>query len=657
MKQFCFLRLQRTFYSLAIIYFSFFAPVLCYGGTDERILFFHSDIKVHKDSSLTVTETIKVRSTGSQIKHGIYRDFPTKYKDRFGNNYVVGFDVLEILRDGNSEAYYFKELSNGKRVYIGKKDVFLSTGEYTYTIVYNTNRQLGFFEDHDELYWNVTGNGWVFPIDEAGATVDLPLEIPKDNISVAAYTGPKGSKNKDFNTSADDFGNIVFTTTKPLNSYEGLTIVVSWPKGFITEPTIKIKLQYFIKDNLSLIFGIIGIVIILIYYIFIWFIVGKDPAKGTIIPLYNSPRNLSPAVIRYITKMGYDNKVFSSAIINMAVKGFLSISEKDGVYTIIKNKPDETVLTPEEKKIANKLLGSSNKIELKPENHSRIRSSIESVKNLLKISFEKTYFFTNRQYFLTGLILSIIALAISGILEPIRKGDFNNIPTFVFMSLWLTIWGIGVIFLLLHVINSWKEVIFGRKKLMLVKAIFLSIFSIPFVFGTIFGLNIFASITSKLMIGILVIMVFINYAFYHLLKAPTLLGRKILDQIEGFKMFLTTTEKDRINFFSPVGGKTIKLFEKYLPYAIALDIEKEWSEQFSDILSSTAETGTQYTPCWYSGPAWYTLGISNFASSLGSSLSSTISSSSTPPGSSSGGGGGGGGSSGGGGGGGGGGGW
>lgn len=160
---------------------------------DERILSFHSDITVNPNASMLVRETIKVRSAGDQIRRGIYRDFPTRYKDRLGNQYVVGFAVLEVQRDGKPEPSRIERQSNGERVYIGRKNVYLDPGEYTYTLVYRTTRQLGFFPDHDELYWNVTGNGWIFPIDAASATVTLPKGIVKEALWRDAYTGPQGS--------------------------------------------------------------------------------------------------------------------------------------------------------------------------------------------------------------------------------------------------------------------------------------------------------------------------------------------------------------------------------------------------------------------------------------------------------------------------------
>jgi len=147
-----------------------------------------------------------------------------------------------------------------------------------------------------------------------------------------------------------------------------------------------------------------------------------------------------------------------------------------------------------------------------------------------------------------------------------------------------------------------------------------------------------------------------NALFYYLLKAPTAQGRKFMDQMEGFKMFLSVSEKDRMNMLNPP-EKTPELFEKYLPFALALDVENKWAEQFSDVFERLAQQGAEYHPMWYSGGSWNRFQTGRFANSLGSSFSGAIASSAVAPGSSSGFGGGGGGFSGGGGGGGGGGGW
>ena len=141
------------------------AAALAQGG--ERIVQFRSDIVVAPSGAVTVSETIDVIVAGDQIKRGIIRDFPTSYKGRHGETVTVGFQVLHVRRDGNAETFQTERRANGVRLRIGNKDVFIEHGKHRYTIVYRTDRQIGFFEDFDEFYWNVTGSDWTFAIERA----------------------------------------------------------------------------------------------------------------------------------------------------------------------------------------------------------------------------------------------------------------------------------------------------------------------------------------------------------------------------------------------------------------------------------------------------------------------------------------------------------
>jgi uncharacterized membrane protein YgcG len=281
-------------------------------------------------------------------------------------------------------------------------------------------------------------------------------------------------------------------------------------------------------------------------------------------------------------------------------------------------------------------------LELKQKNHSVIRNTITALKKSLKNSYEKTYFITNLKYFIIGMAISVIILIAAAMYSSAEL---------TFSLVWTTFWSMGVSVLLFTVFKAWRNVVSkGKVKVGgILAALFITLFSIPFVAGEIFGLFLLATEGSPLLIIVIGAIALANVIFYHLLKAPTLLGRKLLDKIEGFKMYLSVAEVDNLAK-ATLPEKTTQLFEKYLPYALALNVENEWSEKFSDILAEISD----YSPEWYNGAAISTFGAAGFASSLGSSFSSTISSSSTAPGSSSGSSGG---SSGGGGGGGGGGGW
>ncbi|MEJ2622176.1 MAG: DUF2207 domain-containing protein [Candidatus Thiodiazotropha sp.] len=209
----------------------------------EHILDFYSDITIRGDGAMEVVEAIKVRAEGGLIKRGIYRDFPTDYRDANGHRYRVDFEVMQILRDGQPENYRIESLRNGVRLYIGRADHYLEPGEYSYAITYRTNRQLGFFADHDELYWNVTGNGWEFAIQKVGATVHLPTGGDPYRITAEAYTGPTGAKGDHYHAEMLPQG-AFFETTRALKIGEGLTIVVTWPKGVVHEPTVEERLAW-----------------------------------------------------------------------------------------------------------------------------------------------------------------------------------------------------------------------------------------------------------------------------------------------------------------------------------------------------------------------------------------------------------------------------
>lgn len=604
------------------------APVF---GSSERILRFHSRIVVHPEGTLTVTETITVNCARQEIRRGIVREFPTTYRDRFGNTVKVGFEIKEVRRDGQEEPYRVQTAANGKKVYIGRKDVYLQPGVYTYTLTYFTDRQLGYFRDFDELYWNVTGNGWTFPIDQAEAVVVLPDGA--DIRQYAAYTGPLGAKGQDYRVSYDRSGNLVFSTTRGLAPREGLTIAVAWPKGLVREPSVAENAAHFLRDNLSLTVGLIWLVVILGYYLVVWSRVGRDPEAGTIIPLFEPPKGFSPAAIRFLIRMGFDNKVFAAAVVDMAVKGALTIEEHDGDFILRKGKGNPPDLFSEERQVVRRLFAGRDTVEMNNASHGIIQSAREALKDTLNRELNKIYFFTNSGYLVPGLVLTALALGSVLIAAPLRAES-------AFFSVWLAIWSMGCYFLALQVYRRWQGVRGGFGLGKSLAAIGITLFSLPFFFGLAAGTYMFGQSVSFYAALVLISIGLANAVFFHLLKAPTLQGRKVMDQIEGFKLYLSVAEQDRLEVLHPP-EKTPELFEKYLPYALALDVENEWGEQFAEVLARPQEEGRPYSPVWYRGSSWEGFRASRFAETLGSGFAGAIASASTPPGSSSGSGGGG----------------
>lgn len=543
-------------------------------AANEKILSFSSQIEVRADSTMRVTEDITVMAEGNQIRRGIFRDFPTQYPDAAGNRYQVGFDVVSAERDGRAEKFRIESRNNGVRIYLGDADVFLEPGEYRYTLTYETHRQLGYFADHDELYWNVTGNGWIFPIERAAAVVTLPAGVPIARVTAEGYTGRAGAQGTDYRASV--FEAARFETTKALAPYEGLTIVVTWPKGFVSEPNPGQRAAWFLSDNRSVAGTGLAALAALGYLFSAWFRAGRDPKPGVIFPHYEPPAGLSPGAVSFVRAMGYSHTSFAAGLIALAVKGYVSLDEDSGEYTINRSQGKEQ-LTRGEKALWN-ALPRDEALVLKQKNHKTVRRVRRAHQSALKREYQGRYFVTNA-----------------------------NLST----PAWLMTGG-GVIWL---VVSDYVQ----PAAIALVALAFIGCF-----------------------------------VFQFLLKAPTPAGRKILDQVEGFKQYLEVAEKDEMNLRNPP-EKTPELFERYLPFALALSVEQPWAEKFTEVFARVlSETGQSYQPHWYRGN-WDSRRMGFTSHGLSRGLTQSIASSSSPPGSSSGSGGGG--SSGGGGGGGGGGGW
>ncbi len=622
--------------------------------TSERITGFDSDIVVARNGVLTVTETIAVHATGEQIHHGIYRDFPTVYDDLHGQSVHVRFDVVSVMMDGQKEPYATESISNGVRVKIGDADTTVEPGNHTYVLNYITARQIGFFDKYDELYWNVTGNGWIFPIDRASATIRLPKGAKI--LQSAFYTGTQGADGHLALSDQLSGDTIHFVTTNRLEANEGLTVAVGFAKGAIAPPSAEELRRNFIVDNASAIVAVLGALALAIFYLVSWWHFGRDPKRGTIIPLFAAPAGLSPEAVRYIHKMAYDRKAFAAALINMAVKGAVKIEEHSGTYTLIRTGRNVHALglSPSEIAMSDALFTSdSDSIELRQANHSAIQSAISALKNSLKNECEKHYFVTNSGWFAGGIAI----LGLTGVAAALLS---DNSGPAGFMLIWLSGWSAGTAFLIHRAYDSWVSVFVGPGSRIgnIFTAVVMTLFAVPFTAGLAFGFVMLGVSLSPWASLALMASGVMAYVFYHLLKAPTAAGAGVLDQIDGFKLFLETAEKDRLEMLHPP-NVTPELFEKFLPYAIALDCENQWSKKFeAEAAAAAAGAGTSayaYTPFWYSGSNFGSLGAAGFVSSIGSSIGGAVASASTAPGSSSGSGGGG--FSGGGGGGGGGGGW
>lgn len=537
----------------------------------ERIRSYDIDVKINADNSLDVTETIRVHAAGIQIRRGIYRDFPTRYKDRHGNNVMVDFKVESLLRNGAPEPWFTENRSNGVRVNFGN-DAFLQVpADYTYTLRYRTNRQIGFFADHDELYWNAIGTGWDFVIEQADVRVHLPRPVPVSALHVDGFTGSQGAREKDFIASLPIAGEARWVLQSPLYTRQGLTIVLSFPKGIVTAPTPEQKARWFFKDNISILIMLATLALMLAYLLLRWTQVGRDPPPGTIVAHSAPPAGYSPAALRFIRKMNADGRGFTADLLALAIAGLLTIKcdqkrAGDAQWTVSRTTAQLPIdITDAQHDLLGELFSESKSLQVSAANRSQFLAARLAQVKALEAAYAGRMFKRNGRPIVFSLL---IATAVSVLAYWLSHG--NGLPVLVLIDV--------------------------------------------------------------LMFGVIVL-------FGQLMPAPSAEGRKLLDQIEGFKLYLSINAGDSLKHLqAPADAPTLDAmqYQAMLPYALALDVEEAWTKKFTAAVGEAVASQTASHLAWYRGTGFSNLG--QLSSSLGSSFNTSIASASSPPGSSSGGG-------------------
>ena len=586
----------------------------------EEILSFESDIAVKKDGTLDVTETIRVRAEGLDIRRGIFRDFPVRYRENGGYRRTVGFDIVEIKRDGKEEPYHTENRGRNTRIYIGDKNVFLTPGEYTYTIRYETTRQLRFFEDFDELYWNVTGTYWNFPIRRAVARIKLPQNA--EIRQTAAYTGYHGDKGQNYRVAGSSPFSITFETTRPLARYQGLTIAVAFSKGAVAARSVLRQFFDSLMDNSGLLLLLGGTFGIAAFFIGKWAQVGRDPQGGTIIPLYEPPEGLSPAAVSYLHYQRFkgsgssSTKAFIAALLSLAVKGHLTLTDEgDKKLTIASRDRNIGKLPGGEMAIWKTLLGYGDRFTFSSSSSSKVSSAQSKFKAAILNEYEGVFFNNNTLIFVVGAVVSVLILIAFLVLHQPTENEMG-------ISIIALISGVGGAYLLamgLRRLLGWLpgggSVILGVLLSVAGTVVIVPAMLTPAMAFNEVPLAIPVAIAS---LGIM------NVAFFHLLRAPTIVGRKVMDDTEGFKLFLSVADVERMNMVDAPDVNEA-LFEKYLPYAVALGVEEPWSDAFTEYLARAKPDDAGYQPSWYSGSRFRVSDISSSTGKMVSAVGSSVS--------------------------------
>ncbi|MEQ9638058.1 MAG: DUF2207 domain-containing protein [Devosia marina] len=556
----------------------------------EEIRAFASDVELLTNGSVNVLETIDVNAEGNHIRRGIYRDIPVTMIGESGNKIRIDLDVEAVTRGGQPEMFRVERMGDFQRIWIGDPDVFLRHGEHRYTIEYAMDRMARPTADGsgDELYWNATGNYWDFHILSSVARVRLPDGAVIEDM--AAYTGVAGSTGRDVSLARESDTTAIFRTQRQLDPGEGMSFAVSFQKGVVTYPEGMEALLQTASDLREVWLPVLAVLLLVAYNFAAWMRVGRDPPKGTIIPLFHPPRDFSPALTHFVHKWGFSNSgwtTMTAAIFNLGVKGLVTVRNPGKTLTVAVTgkRPDQKL--PIGEQVLFSYFEGKGTVTFNKANGKDLGTKRTEFTSAIESENRKIWFNHNWGYAGFGFLLAaamIVAMVVFDVLEPIW------LFIAVFAGIFFGVIG-GVTF---GAIKS------GGAVRRFITLVFVAVFAFNFAGGALESFTSFSINSAALAAAS---MVLISVIFTVLLRAPTVQGRKLMDQIEGLKLYLETAEKNRLNIVDEP-SMTIERFERLLPYAIALGVEKPWSEHFEAELARNAvpdaNKGT-YTPHWYSG--------------------------------------------------------
>ncbi|MEZ4554468.1 MAG: DUF2207 domain-containing protein [Dehalococcoidia bacterium] len=569
----------------------------------EKIDSYHVDLRIEADGDLIITEDIAY-DFGSQERHGIFRDVPTRlrYDGEFDRRYPM--KVLSVTASAGTPAQYRVEgIEGGKtRIRIGDEDRTI-TGQHTYRIEYRIEGGLNGFTDHDELYWNAIGADWSATIFNPSVTVHLPAALAPDEVQVGCFEGPRGSSLRCASATID--GAQVDFTNGELSPYEGLTVVVGFPKGMVPDPQPILERRWtfqhaFTVDPLriGLALGLLAVVLAGIVRL-VW-LVGRDrrwrgsPVEvvfgGTSqqrVPLFEGgayaieftpPEDLRPGQIGTLLDEVAHPLDVSATIVDLAARGYLRIEEIDKTWWFGKSDwrfvrlpdppADRRGLLPYESTLRNSLFEDGDEVTL----------------SSLKRKFHTDLARVQEQLYA----------------DAVSRGWFNRRPDST-RGRWLAI-SIGALVVsgaIIAATAAWTT--FG-------------IVPIPLALGSLSLL-----------------------ALHSRMPRRTAKGTAALRRVLGFRQYIETAETRRSEF-----AEKANLFYEYLPFAVVFGSVDKWAEAFADLALEP--------PDWYSSSRPFNaVMLGNAMSGFSTTTSGTLAS--TPGGSggsgfsggSSGGGGGGGG--------------
>ena len=592
---------------------------------EERINDYQVDIEVAEDGLLEITERILITSKSYQIVHGINREIPLAFIAADGHRARSFLTVLDVERDGELENHEIIENNRGAVIRIGRSDVKLVPDEYLYTIRYQVNRVVSHSDEHDRLIWNVNGNEGYFPIDALSVRVVLPDGTAP--LATDVHTGHFGEEGKD--ALIKKSGNVVsFKATRPYAAGENMTIALLLPKGAIQPPDEATLSQWKDYDYASTISGAVTFTWSALLAFLLWFLFGRDPRRGVIVPRWDPPDGMSPGRVGYSVSRNFETgfwTAFSATIIDLAVKGKVVLEDLSDGITVRKTSDEEDSRLPTGQAAIMKMLPpAGERFRFNSESATQTRELGDAFCNAVIAENGHKYYTPRKWIWISFALLMFLALIV-------HESSFT--VGVEYLDGWLPehwIPAIAAWFFATKAVRKWRELLFlsrpaGARKGSILLNLFITV-AILLVFALIVYADAPMPRDNFLLTFSLAMIATLLWAFIGRLSRK---GRGVMDGIDGLRLYLELAEKERMALAdAPIMSPAH--YETLLPYAVALGVEKAWSNHFETALAEAKKTDDQggYLPTWYTGSNAGTPGraaeISEFSSGIASRIENSL---------------------------------
>jgi len=495
---------------------------------------FDAELTLLDDGALHVIERITV--TFLTPHHGIEREIPVSYRVPVtGANRTIHLKLEEVLLDGSPVPLLSKAAGRYRYLRIGDPERMI-TGTYTYTIAYKVDRVLLFHDDYIQLYWNVTGNEWRVPIDRATASVGFPEAVDPDSVSTTSYAGYIGSLTRGRPAAQDEAGRWLFEGG-PYNPGEGLTVDLAVPRQLllIQPPSFGRRVLWFLDANKPAALPIL----VFLGMLLLWCRVGRDPRKGVIAPAFEPPKGMHAGEVGVLIDDRVDLCDVSAMVIGLAVKGHIRIEEIGDEDPGLLDK-------------AKAVIARSVPLDYRFVRRDRPREGLSLVEQtVLDAIFED-----DRD---------------ERTLSSLESSFYKHLP-----AIKSHLYG-GLIEERYYPSNPERTRGFYKT---------LGLFGLICGFGV--GI-VFSSPYLGIAVGLSGLVVL---AFSPIMPRKTRGGVRALEEVLGLARYIRLAEVDRIEFHN-APEKSPQVFERLLPYAIALNLTRIWTDQFKGLLTAPPE--------WYGG--------------------------------------------------------